>query len=67
MLDYIAEHAGYYALIVGNAEQMRFITVRNRNGGKTAISSFEFIMYSIKVLEYSEQRKVVSLRERVTT
>lgn len=65
--DYITEHAGYYALNVGNAEQMRLITVGDRDGGKTATSSFEFIMYGIEVLEYSEQRNVVSVRERVTT
>jgi hypothetical protein len=51
----IAEHAGYYALNVGNAEQMRLIAVGDRNGSKTAISSFKFIMYGIEVLAYSEQ------------
>lgn len=65
--DYITEHTGYYPLNVGNAEQIRLITVRDRNGGKTATGSFEFIMYGIEVLEYSEQRNVVPVRERITT
>ena len=67
MPEYIAEHSRYYALSVGNAEQLRLIAVGDRNGSKVYISILEFIIYDIEVLECSEHRHVVSFKERVAT